>query len=43
MKVELTDSERTLLHRALLNYNLKRDLTEKEKEEIKDLIVKIYK
>lgn len=43
MKIELTDNERAIIHKALLNYNLKKDLTEKEKEEIADLIVKIYK
>jgi hypothetical protein len=43
MVIELNDNERALIHKALLNYNLKKDLTVEEKKIITDLIVKIYK
>jgi hypothetical protein len=42
MIIELSKDERAIIHKALLQYNLK-ELTEKEKEIITDLIVKIYK
>lgn len=42
MEIEINDNERTLLHKSLLLYNLKKDITKEEKETIKNLLVKIY-